>query len=187
MKKSFYLLPLLFLSACSTPSKLALHPQSPSSATDTLRYPEVVHAYHFGRSVDPHDSLVMHEQHTVFRVEENTRWDLHPGAGVGQFSTPVSPPDAAFSSVPVNDAVLAEVNAQKLATGQIITESRTLSAALSQFQSALSQTKTNLEETAVLRTAVSDLKQRLAVLEAAQSSTNSPLSTTNAPPDPLSP
>lgn len=187
--KSFYLIPLLFLSACSTSPKLTLRPQ-PSSPVEnaSVRYPEVVHAYHFGRYVDPGDDFVMHEQHTVFRVEENTQWDLHPSTGGNEFSKSSFPRDSAFSPLPVNDAVLAEINAQKLATVQIMLQTRTLSAALGQFQTALAQTKTNLQETAVLRAAVSDMKHRLDTLEAApEQLPATPLSATNAPPDPLSP
>ena len=137
--KTYYLIPLMFLSACSSTPKVTLRPQSPPPATDNsaVRYPEVVRAYHFGRYVDPNDDLVMHEQHVVYRVEENTRWDLRP-ANAGDdafFSAVPSPRDAAFSPLPVNDAVLAEVNAQKLATVQIMMEARTLSSALAQFQS----------------------------------------------------
>jgi hypothetical protein len=181
--KTFYLLPLLFLSACSAP-KLILRPQPPS-ATDAagIRYPEIIHAYHIGRYADPNDDLVMHEQHTVYRVEENTRWDLHPGAG-GDGTT--MPRDAAFSPAPVNDDILAEVNSQRLATAEIMLQARTLSTALMQFQSALQQTRTNLQQTAVLRVTVNDMKQRLDALEAAQGQSPS-ISTTNEPPDPLSP
>ena len=189
--KSFYLIPLLFLSACSTAPKLAVRPQSPSLTADTVRYPEVVRAYHFGRYVDPSDDLVMHEQHTVFRVEENTRWSLRPatmGSPAVYATTTAMPQDSAFSPLPVNDAVLAEVNAQKLATVQIMIQTRTLSAALGQFQTALAQSKTNLQETAVLRAAVNDMKHRLDTLEAApEQLPATPLSATNAPPDPLSP
>jgi hypothetical protein len=189
--KSFHFIPLLFLSACSTAPKLAVRPQSPSLAADTVRYPEVVRAYHFGRYVDPSDDLVMHEQHTVFRVEENTRWSLRPatmGSPAVYATTTAMPQDSAFSPLPVNDAVLAEVNAQKLATVQIMMQTRTLSAALGQFQTALAQSKTNLQETAVLRAAVSDMKHRLDTLEAApEQFPAAPLSATNAPPDPLSP
>ena len=106
-----------------------------------------------GATLIPNDDLVMHEQHVVYRVEENTRWDLRPGHHWRQlpFSPRTPSRDAAFSPLPVNDAVLAEVNAQKLATVQIMVEARTLSSALAQFQAALQQTKTNLQETAVLR------------------------------------
>ncbi len=185
--KTYYLIPLLFLSACSTAPKLTLRPQQPPPAADNsaVRYPEVVRAYHFGRYVDPNDDLVMHEQHIVYRVEENTRWNFHPGPVGG--NVPALPArDAAFAPAPVNDAILAEVNSQKLATVQIMLEARVLSAALAQFQSALQQTRTNLQQTAALRATVSDMKQRLDALEAPQGRPAS-LSTTNEPSDSLSP
>ncbi len=185
--KTYYLIPLLFLSACSTAPKLTLRPQQPPPAADNsaVRYPEVVRAYHFGRYVDPNDDLVMHEQHVVYRVEENTRWNFHPGPVGG--NVPALPArDAAFAPAPVNDAILAEVNSQKLATVQIMLEARVLSAALAQFQSALQQTRTNLQQTAALRATVSDMKQRLDALEAPQGRPAS-LSTTNEPSDSLSP
>ena len=165
--KTFYLIPLLFLSACSTAPKLVLRPQQPPVTTDNsaVRYPEVVRAYHFGRYVNPNDDLVMHEQHVVYRVEENTRWNFHPGPVGG--NVPALPArDAAFVPAPVNDAILAEVNSQKLATVQIMLEASVLSAAL--------------------RATVSDMKQRLDALEGPQGRPAS-LSTTNEPADALSP
>ena len=185
--KPFHLIPLIFLTACSTTPKLALRPQQPPPTADSsaVRYPEIINAYHVGRYVDPNDDLVMHEQHVVYRIEQNTRWNFHPGPVDG--NVPALPPrDAAFSPLPVNDAVLAQVNAQRLATVQIMLEARTLSAALTQFQSALQQTKTNLQQTAALRATVSEMKQRLDTLETAQGQPPS-LSTTNEPADPLSP
>ncbi len=110
--KAYYLIPLLFLSACSTTPKLVLRPQQPPATNaDGIRYPEVLHAYHVGRYADPNDDLIMHEQHVVYRVEENTRWDFHPGPADGNL--PALPSrDAAFAPAPVNDAILAEVNSQ---------------------------------------------------------------------------
>jgi hypothetical protein len=187
--KTYYLIPLLFLSACSTTPKLALRPQqSPPMDNAAVRYPEVVRAYHVGRYVDPNDDLVMHEQHAVYRVEENTRWNFHPGLVEGNLLAPPPSHDAAFAPAPVNDAILAEVNSQRLATTEIMMQARTLTAALSQFQSALQQTKTNFQETAILRASVDDMKQRLAALETAQGQPPTlPISTTNEPPDSLSP
>jgi hypothetical protein len=130
----------------------------------------------------------MHEQHVVYRVEENTRWNFHPGPANGNVIQLTLPRDAAFSPLPVNDAVLAEVNAQRLATVQIMLEARTLSAALTQFQAALQQTKTNLQETAVLRVTVNDMRKRLDALETApEQPPTPPISTTNEPPDSLGP
>jgi hypothetical protein len=195
--KTYYLIPLLFLSACSTAPKLTLRPQQPPADISAVRYPEIINAYHVGRYVDPGDDLVMHEQHTVYRVEENTRWDFHPGTdlhpttmGNNAATVPVTC-DAAFSPAPVNDAILAEVNSQRLATAQIMLQAHTLSAALAQFQSALQQTRTNLQQTAALHVTVNEMKQRLDALESAQGQSSSlpvnNLSTTNEPPDPLSP
>jgi hypothetical protein len=187
--KMFYLLPLLFLSACSTAPRLALRTQQPPPLADnsTVRYPEVLHAYHIGRYADPNDDSLMHEQHVVYRVEENTRWNFHPGPADGNL--PASPSrDAAFAPAPVNDAILAEVNSQKFATAQIMMQARTLSVALSQFQSALQQTKTNLQETARLRVTVNEMQKRLDAIATAEEQSPVPsISTTNEPADPLSP
>jgi hypothetical protein len=187
--KTYYLIPLLFLSACSTTPRLVLQPQQPPTPNaEGVRYPEVLHAYHVGRYADPNDDLIMHEQHVVYRVEENTRWDFHPGPAGG--SPPAVPSrDAAFAPAPVNDSIMAEVNSQKAATAQIMTQARTLSAALAQFQTALQQTKTNLQETLILRASVTAMKQRLDALESAQGQQPpfSSSTTTNEPPDPLSP
>lgn len=192
--KTLRLIPLLFFTACSTAPKLTLRPQQPPPpAKDDIRFPEVVRAYHVGRYADPNDDLVMHEQHVLYRVEENTRWDLRPSraATIGGdviFPTRPAPRDVAFSPTPVNDAILAEVNAQRLATLQIMTEARNLSSALAQFQAALRQTRTNLQEAAMLRTSVIQMKKRLDALEIAPvQSVRSPNSLTNEPADSLSP
>jgi hypothetical protein len=67
-------------------------------------------------------------------------------------------------------------------------QARTLSSALAQFQAALQQTRTNLQETAVLRTSVIQMKKRLDALETAQAQPQpSPNFPTNEPADSLSP
>jgi hypothetical protein len=181
--KAFYLIPLLFLPACSTAPRLVLRPQEPPPLTEnsTIRYPELLHAYHIGRYADPNDDLLLHEQHVIYRVEESARWDFHPGRANGQ--PPAAPLcDAAFAPVPVNDAILAEVNSQRFATTEIMSQTRTLSAALAQFQIALQQTKTNLQETARLRVTVNQLQKRLDAISAAQEQSPVPaISTTNEP------
>jgi len=187
--KTFYFIPLIFLSACSTPPKLALRPQSsPPVNNDTVRYPEVVRAYHFGRYVDPNDDLVMHEEHTVYRVEENTRWNFHPAPvedGAVQFTPPR---DAAFVPAPVNDEVLAEINSQKLATIQIMAESKILASALQRLEAALQDARKNEQATAKLQIAVDNLKKQLDALETTSAQSSMPtISTTNETDDSLSP
>jgi hypothetical protein len=185
-------IPLMLLTACATAPKVALHPLPHSPVTDnsTVRYREIVRPYYLGRYIDPNDDLVMHEQHVVYRIEENARWDLRPANTGNDANFPPVPlaRDAAFNPLPVSDAVLAEINSQKLATVQITMQARILSAALSQFETALQQTKTNLQATAALRVAVKQMEQRLDTLETppVQSLPQS-ISPTNEPPDPLSP
>ena len=63
-----------------------------------------------------------------------------------------------------------------------------MSAALAQFQAALQQTKTNLQETARLRVTVIDMQKRIDALAAAPEQPSAlSISTTNATADPLSP
>lgn len=187
--KILRLIPLMFLTACSTTPKLALRPQQPPSslAADTVRFPEVVRAYYVGRYSDPNDGLVMHEQHVLYRVEESTRWDLRPAHTGGDLFFPTAPPhNVAFSPTPVNEAVLAEVNAQRLATIQIMAEARNLSVQLVRVQAALQQARTNLAEAAVLRVAVVQMKKRLDALETTPVPPVSlPNSLTNEPADSL--
>ncbi|MBU6409944.1 MAG: hypothetical protein KGR98_06115, partial [Verrucomicrobia bacterium] len=147
-----------------------------------------VRAYHIGRYVDPNDDLVMHEQHVVYRVEENTRWNFHPGPADGDVLTPPPARDAAFSPVPVNNDILAQVNSQRIATAEITAQARVLSAALAQFQKALQQAKTNLQETAMLRAAVTKMNRRLDALEGEMERPPAPtISPTNEPPGSLTP
>jgi hypothetical protein len=188
--KKLYFIPLAFLTACSTTPKLALRPQQPPPAADnaSVRYPDMVRAYHFGRYIDPNDELVMHEKHVVFRVEENARWDLHPKQTDNTDFQFMPPSDAAFAPVPANEAIVAEVNAQKLATARIMAQAKDLASALLQFQSALQQTKTNFQETAVLRASVIEMKKRLDALEITRIQALPPQTfSTNGPPDSLEP
>ena len=190
--KTISLIPLLFLTACSTAPKFAVRPASPPPENfSPLRYPEAIHAYHIGRYTDPNDDDLLHEQHVVYRIEENARWDLQSWRTATMGSPAVDAPkmfaprDAAFSPTPVNDAILAEVNSQRLATVQIIGQSQTLAASLGQFQNALQQARTNFQQTAALRVVIGDMKKRLDALEVARPA--SIISTTNEPFYPLRP
>jgi hypothetical protein len=189
--KTICLIPLLFLSACSTKPKLALRPLPQPSPVDakSIRYPEVLHAYHVGRYADPNNDWVMHEQHVVYRVEGNSRWDFHPGNSVGSNLTASQiPRDAAFAPFPVNDAILAEINSQRLATAQIMVQTKVLSGALQQLQAALQVARTNEQAAAGLRAAMDELRKRLDTLESARGTTPiTDSAVTNTPSGALSP
>ena len=190
--KLLFVIPLLFLVACSSPKpgKLAVRPQEAAAIVndDALRYPELTRAYHVGRYTDPNDSLVMHEQHIVYRVEAMSRWNFRATPHATEASmNPVGQRDPAFVAIPINDAVLAEVNSQKAATAAVIAQAKQLSGALEQFQAALGQAKSNLRETVALRAAVDRLEKRLSSIEAAQQMTptiNNTMTNAIPPPDP---
>jgi len=189
--KLLFVIPLLFLVACSSPksARVLVRPQESVDGVngDAVRYPEVTRAYHVGRYADPNDGLVMHEQHVVYRVEAMSRWNLRPGPhGADVSVNPLGQRDPAFVAIPVSDAVLAEVNSQKAATAGVIAQAKQLSGALEQFQAALGQAKSNLRETAALRAAVDRLEKRLSTLEAEQqmaTSVNNTMTNAIPPPD----
>ena len=187
--KLLFIAPLLFLAACSSPRPgVSVRPQEPFSLNeDGIRYAEATRAYHVGRYVDPSDSMVMHEQHVVYRVEAMSRWNLRATPDGNGVTIPRAVQhDPAFVAFPVTDAVLAEVNSQKAMTAAIIVQAKQLSGALEQFQSALSQDKSNLRETAALRSAVDRLEKRLSSLEAGQqisTPTSNTMTNTIPPPE----
>jgi hypothetical protein len=187
--KILRLIPLMLLTACSTTPKLTLRPQQPSAADDAaVRYPDTVRAYHFGRYVDPNADLLMHEQHIVYRVEENARWDLHPSQTDNAAFQFAQPRDAAFAPAPTNDAILGELNAQKLATTRIMAQAKDLASALAQFQIVLEQTRTNFQEIAILHASVVQMKKQLDALESTRIKPLPPPSfPTNEPSDSLEP
>jgi hypothetical protein len=181
--KTLTFIALMFLTACSSSPQLTLRPQPPPPSADKLRFPDIVRPYYFGRYVDPNDTLVMHDKHVVYRVEENARWDLHPNqSDSGQF---IPPRDAAFSPTPANDAILAEVNAQKLASARIMAQAETLTSALAQLQAALQQARTNFQEVAALRASIVEIKRQLSTLETRP--TQPPVFPTNDPSDSFEP
>ena len=130
----------------------------------------------------------MHEQHVVYRVEENTRWNLHPGPAGGSPLAPAPTRNAAFSPTPVNDAILAEVNSQRLATSQITSESQMMVASVRRLNDALHHVRRDEQVVVKLQSEVDALKKRLAALKSTlEPKTPLPISTTNQPPTALGP
>lgn len=180
-----YLIPILLLSACSTPrpSKVTVRPQEPPPAMDdsAVRYSEVLRAYHIGRYADPNHTRLMHESHTVYRVEVNSRWNLHPGANCSSaqdFATTST--NVAFSPPSLNDATLAELNLQKATTAQVMGQAKSLAASLEQLQAVLHQARLGVEETAAVRALVVTLEKRLQAMETEQRRLTQPLTVPQA-------
>lgn len=164
--KRLLLIPLIFLSACSSAQRqssvLRATAVGQAVSSNGLRTEDQLREYRLGRYVDARDPLVMHEGHPVYRVETSARWDLRPNE---KSSLPKR--DAVQSpSISANDAVVAEVNKQRAATRAFTEQTATLNQRLSDLGEAVKQTKEMAEEAVALKRDVAALRQQLEAVEA---------------------
>ena len=181
--KYLALVPLLLVASCTSRPQLVVRPLPPAAIepVETVRYSEVVRAYHVGRFIDPNHPETMHEQHPVFRIESSARWNLHPGlASTANWLNP--PPAAAFAPPPANDALIAEMNRQREATGRVMTEAVRLSHSYEELQRIFAEMKTVAQNNAVLNARLAATERRVAEVEKEmQKDTASPSSVNDAP------
>ncbi len=73
-----------------------------------VRYADEVHAYHLGR-LPSHDREQMHEAHTVYRVEQNARWDTRlPATPMDSRGVVLGVRDPSRKDIPDDDLVKQE-------------------------------------------------------------------------------
>lgn len=180
--KLLYLIPVLLLTACAsrTPKKhaiIAIAPVPSRSVNATsLRTDEQLREYRFGRYVDPADALAMHEGHPVYRVETTAQWNLRPGSG----TSPRPRLGVAEPSVSSNDAVVAEVNKQRVATRTFTEQTATLNQRLGEMKEATAQTREIAKQTATLTREVTALRERIEAAES-QASERKPAAPSQPP------
>jgi hypothetical protein len=184
--KYLAIIPLVLVAACASRTKpqVVVRPLPPAAVepVEAVRYAEVVRAYYVGRYADPNHPLTMHEQHPVYRVEASARWNLHPGPLCPAATNLLNPPpDAAFSSPPVNDAVIAEISRQRQATERVIHEAQRLARSHDEFQHVLQQMQTVVTNQARISSRLADAEQRVAEFakELQRLATATPTSVTN--------
>jgi len=175
MKRLLLTLPLILLAACASrpPKKIVVVPAfAPSTSVDeaTVRRPEEVRQYRFGRYVDPGSRLVMHEAHPVYRIERTAGWNLRPDGS--------SKSTRALASVPVistspDDAVVAEINKQKAATKAFTEQATNLNQRLTGLTEAVVQTKKVAEQQLLQQRDIAALKSRLNAVEKERAATPS--------------
>jgi hypothetical protein len=169
MKTILILIPLVCLSACSTKRLVQMPHSVPGTSLtpddlESVRYSENLKTYPVGRYIDPNDDLVMHEAHTIYRVETTTKWNLHPNVSVRLPGGPVlGIVDPARSEPPVTAEVVAEVQKQKAATQALIDQGARINQALAQLSQSASGAKQL--ETSRLREEISLTRKRLEALE----------------------
>ena len=138
----------------------------PSKGVESVRYAENIKSYPLGRYVDPGNSRIMHEGHSIYRVETTPKWNLHPNEPV---SVPLGPVirirDSARTTSPVGDELLAELNRQKEATKTVIQGGQVVSQKLGELTTALQATQQVAVQNAQLKQEVNTTKQRLDALE----------------------
>jgi len=138
----------------------------PSEGMESVRYAENIRAYPLGRYIDPNNSRIMHEGHTLYRVESTSKWNLHPNRPV---AVPIGPVtrirDSARSAGPLSDELTVELNRQKEATKAVIQGGQIISQKLDQVSASVQQTRQMAAQNAQLQQEVDTTKQRLNALE----------------------
>jgi hypothetical protein len=172
MKTSFFA--LLFLAVgCSAPKsgKVTVMPRPAAvvsqDLTERVRYPEIVMDYHVARYVDPNHPMLLHESHTVYRVEGQATWNLHSPSGCFVLPSGAGAlPNPAFAPPQVNDAVIAELNQQRTITRGVAQQAESLNGSLREFATAISNTRNLVEQNRTLREQLTRTERRLDALEA---------------------
>jgi len=181
--KLFALIPLLFIASCASHSPVALRPAPPLAVEplESVRYGEVVRAYHLGRYIDPNQPGTMHEQHPIHRVEVSARWNLHLGSNQ---TIPLlnPPPDAAAATPLTNDALIAEMNRQRETTARVMNEAAKLAQSYRELQTLLGEMKQVARNQSFLRVRLSNNEQRIAEFQRELQKLSASALTTNEPP-----
>lgn len=169
MKLPFLLLPVLLLASCVS-RRTAEVPVKPLPGpnvepAESVRFAEIVRAYHVGRYVDPNHPDVMHEHHPVYRVEAYTRWNMKPGGVVTARTSSIIEKDAAYSPPPTNDVVLAELNRQKDATDRVMWEASRLARSHGELQKVLNEMSSIVTNHISVNSRLSNAEQRVAQFE----------------------
>ena len=179
--KYLALIPLVFVASCASRPQLAVRPVPPAAVApvESVRYAEVVRAYHVGRQIDPNHPEMMAEEHPVYRVEISSRWNLHPGSP--DAANLLNPPlDAAFAPPPTNDVVIAEMNRQRETTALVMQQAVRLAQSYQELQKVFGEMKTVAQNNALLNARLTATEQRVTGFEKElQKATASPSPSTN--------
>lgn len=169
MKPFFFAIPIaMLLASCASKPAQRIVPVTPEMSGRTLkrgeaasvRHPEVVKAYPVGRYVEPRKRGVMHEAHTLYRVESSPKWNLTRPSGPPTIPAPVT-----TASKPSGSELTVELNRQRQATQAVIQGGQIVSGKLTEMTEALQQNRVLAEQNATMRKELQDTRQRLETLE----------------------
>jgi len=167
-----FLLTLVLLSGCASQPPLVVRLPSPTGRTlpikerESVRRHEQVKAYPLGRYIDPHNPHIMHEGHTIYRVEATAKWNLVPSQAEATRARPKQPVSPTSTPPPLTrDELVMELNRQRAVTKAVIQGGRTVSEKLAELNQAMSQAKEVAERNQEFQKALDETKQRLDALE----------------------
>ena len=169
MKPFFLVIPIvMLLASCASKPAQRIVPVTPEMSgrvlkrgeTASVRHPEVVKAYPVGRYVEPRKRGVMHEAHTIYRVESSSKWNLTRPSGQTTMPAP-----ATTASKPSGNELTVELNRQRQATQAVIQGGQIVSDKLTEMTAALQQNRVLAEQNATMRKELQATRQRLETLE----------------------
>lgn len=177
MKRIITFIPLILLSACASkkPVVVKMPPAVPGTVLtpadmESVRYGENLKAYQVGRYVDPNTDMVMHEAHTIYRVETTAKWNLHPDVyPYPPGSLPGGPVvgiiDPAHRDSPITPEIAAEVDRQKAATEALMADHQEMNQSLKELSKVMPATEQIAKENALLKVQTLATERRLEILE----------------------
>lgn len=159
---------IILLSSCASKSAKQAIASNPSPVGRTLsrseaphvRQDEIIKAYPIGRYVDPRSRKVMHEAHTVYRIEQSSRWNLSRSAASPRTSLPSSQIPA-----PSRDELMVELNRQRQATQSVMQSGEAVSSKLKELTGALQRTQLMAQQNAHLQENLKATQARISELE----------------------
>lgn len=169
MKPSILVIPfVMLLASCASKPAQRVVPVTPEMSgrvlkrgeTARIRHPEVIKAYPVGRYTDPRRRGVMHESHTIYRVESSPKWNLTRPQG-----TPAIPIPTMADSKPSGSELTVELNRQRQATQAVMEGGQVVSGKLTEMTAALQQNRVLAEQNAAMRKELQNTRQRLETLE----------------------
>jgi len=178
----------LFCAACASPqqrtpfisTRCVSKAESCKAPTVSLRTQERVVAYPVSRYIDPNHGGIMHERHTVYRVERGPRWNLRPGTVVsasyarpgvaGQLCPRANTRTESVSAqrdVPTRDEWLVEIQRQKSASAELVKFNQALEKRICELSTTLSRASNDAEQRVRVEKDLEATEARLHRLESA--------------------
>jgi hypothetical protein len=137
-------------------------------------------AYPVSRYIDPNHAGILHEGHTMYRVESGPRWNLRPGNGMSALSARLGVAGQLYPSantrtysvsaqrdVPTRDEWLVEIQRQKSANAELVKFNQTLEKRISELSTTLSRASHDAEQRARVEKNLEATEARLHRLESA--------------------